>query len=541
VFIVLCNSKKQEGSARAGPTEIMMLKALVGRVLGGGGVPSGVAAAGLRMAAVANVTTVQANTTEHSATTVAEATTTAALSTALLTTGAAVDNTNSMLTVLTQVSAALSVIGAVCIIVTFCAFKALRRRRGRQLIFFLSICDLLTALTYSFQPYDRHPELFSETLCKVQGLATIFFPVASFLWTLCISIFIFLSTPQQMKSFCVTHAVFHAVCWVVPAVLCIVVLANDMAGSNSPPAAGPGSDIHNTGGWCWLKFNTTDDPEKRLMWELIGGKGVEISCIIIVCVLYFFTARKFRANDMHELQQTLRPDVPVRQNVQEFQRKLVLVPLFFVLARLWGSINTFLFAFYGQQHIDEAYYSRDDGDAAGGGVYHRNQHHSAFWSGGDDDGLFVGLFGLGGGSSSSSSFRAESAMDVFIVVMECMQAFCDPIQGFLNGILFVAFSVEVRLLIAEHWGPRACNSCCCGRGGGRGRDRGHTDSAGPSFSSPHSDALLSENFDYSPRLSDASLDSLGGPHDSGRGTGGAGAGAGGGGGSLSRLRYDSDY
>jgi hypothetical protein len=513
-----------------------MLKALVGRTLGGG-VPSDVMAAALRRATVNNVTTVLAST-EHGMTTAAEATTaTAALSTLLLTTGApGVENRASVLTVLTQVSAALSVIGAVSIIVTFCAFKALRRRRGRQLIFYLSICDLLTALTYSFEPYGRgrNSESFSSTLCEVQGVATIFFPVASFLWTLCISIFIFLSTPQQMKSFCVTHAVFHAVCWVVPTVLCSVVLANDMAGSSLPPSAGGaggaggGSDIHNTGGWCWLKLNTTDQgAETRLMWELIGGKGVEISCIIIVCVLYFFTARKFRANDMHELQQTLRPDVPVRQNVQEFQRKLVLVPLFFVLARLWGSINTFLFAFDSQQQGARGDYSY--------------RHHGGYYD------------GLGG----SPSFRSgsESAMDVFVLVMQCMQAFCDPIQGCLNGILFVAFSVEVRLQIAEHWGRAGCSSSssrsCCfcgGHGSRRGRDRRHTHSAGPSFSNPRlsdSDALLSENFDYagSPRLSDASLDSLGEPgnrrnNNPHRGSTEA---EGGGKGGASRSRYDSDY
>lgn len=365
-----------------------------------------------------------------------------------------------VLTVLTQVSASLSVLGALSIIVTFFAFASLRQRRGRQLIFFLSVCDLLTAATYSFEPNAKGRVLSglvdTDLLCRIQGVATIYFPVASFLWTLCISIFIYRNTPQRMKSFCATCATFHAVCWVIPAILCAVVIANRREGANSNAA----TDMHNTGGWCWL--NTTDlEPESRLMWELVGGKGVEITCILSVCVLYFLTARKFRANDMHELEQRLMPEderTPVRQNVQEFQRKMVLVPVFFVLARLWGSINTFLFAFAGP-----------------------------------------------GGP----------AMDAFIGAMECLQAFCDPIQGFLNGILFVAFSVEVRLKISRHW----CKLCR------RRKPRGIIESTTPSLSSPNGD-----DFDLPrravPRLSDLSVDSH---SDDGDGV------------PSSRSRYDSDY
>eukprot|EP00750_Incisomonas_marina_P016313 INCI19095.12.p1 GENE.INCI19095.12~~INCI19095.12.p1 ORF type:complete len:486 (-),score=66.50 INCI19095.12:1118-2575(-) len=361
-----------------------------------------------------------------------------------------------VLTVLTQVSASLSVLGALSIIVTFFAFTSLRQRRGRQLIFFLSVCDLLTAATYSFEPNAQGRVLSgtvdTDLLCRVQGVATIYFPVASFLWTLCISIFIYRNTPQPIKSFCVTYATFHAVCWVIPAILCVVVIANRREGANSNAA----TDMHNTGGWCWL--NTTDlDPESRLMWELVGGKGVEITCILSVCVLYFLTARKFRANDMHELEPTLMPEderTPERQNVQEFQRKMVLVPVFFVAARLWGSINTFLFAFAGP-----------------------------------------------GGPG----------MDAFIGAMECLQAFCDPIQGFLNGILFVAFSVQVRLKISRHW----CKPC-------RRKPRG-IESTTPSLSSPNGDDFNMPRGAI-PRLSDLSVDS----HSDGDGI-------------TPRSRYDSDF
>jgi hypothetical protein len=216
--------------------------------------------------------------------------------------------------------------------------------------------------------------------------------VASFLWTLCISIFIFRSTPEPIKTFCATHITFHVVCWCIPLTLCVVVVANGRAGQSRFE---PG-DVHNTGGWCWL--NTTDlNGDQLLMWELIGGKAVEIFCIVTVCILYFLTARKFRANDMHELQQSLLLDMPVRRNVEEFQRKLVLVPVFFVFARLWGSINTFLYAFN----------------------------------------------------------PADKDLLLFKEVLDYLQAFCDPIQGFLNAVLFVAFSVEVRTLIS-----RSCVMLC---------------------------------------------------------------------------------
>ena len=69
-----------------------------------------------------------------------------------------------------------------------------------------------------------------------------YFPIASFLWTDCVAVFIWLLVTSRTKP---RFSVFHAICWGIPAVLVTFVAAFGMEGFFQEGGT--------TGGWCWIR------------------------------------------------------------------------------------------------------------------------------------------------------------------------------------------------------------------------------------------------------------------------------------------------
>lgn len=119
----------------------------------------------------------------------------------------------------TVASCVMAILGSLAIIVTLLVFPDQLKKSGHKLLFLLSIADLLTAVSYMVNVL-----VFStDTTCKALALVGIYFPVASFLWTDCISIFVYMSVTRLRRlhqpnytSEAVIFRWFHVVCWVVP-------------------------------------------------------------------------------------------------------------------------------------------------------------------------------------------------------------------------------------------------------------------------------------------------------------------------------------
>ena len=74
-------------------------------------------------------------------------------------------------------SCLFSLFGGLLLMFT-CLAPSNRKKHARELLFWLSLCDVMTSLAYmlSISFYNN------DFMCKTTALISIFFPVASFLW-----------------------------------------------------------------------------------------------------------------------------------------------------------------------------------------------------------------------------------------------------------------------------------------------------------------------------------------------------------------------
>lgn len=131
--------------------------------------------------------------------------------------------------------------------------------------------------------------------------------------------------------------VFQIVCWGLPIVLTSAAIIEG--------ALGPDNSSVSVG-WCWIKqecsLNSSINPESCLpdhndiKWQLVDAKGWEILsyflvaviCVVIKCHM----TRKFH-NDV-QIQPFVVP--------KDFELKLILIPVVFILIRIWGTIRYFM-------------------------------------------------------------------------------------------------------------------------------------------------------------------------------------------------------
>mmetsp|Transcript_71933 Transcript_71933/g.203880 ORF Transcript_71933/g.203880 Transcript_71933/m.203880 type:complete len:176 (-) Transcript_71933:1601-2128(-) len=104
------------------------------------------------------------------------------------------DVDKSLLTVLKYVSSSLSVIGAGSILVSRFLDKEAWQKPARQLLLWLSVADLFTAIIYMVPAQDG-------PYCTVQSLVGMYFPIASFLLTDCIAYFVYLIVCDQYHGY----------------------------------------------------------------------------------------------------------------------------------------------------------------------------------------------------------------------------------------------------------------------------------------------------------------------------------------------------
>ncbi len=122
----------------------------------------------------------------------------------------------------TVTSCVMSILGSLAIIVSLLAFKSQLKKSGHKLLFMLSIADLLTSASYMANVLFFGSTV--ESACEALAVVDIYFPVASFLWTDAISIFVFISVsrlrrlyqPHTWASEATLFRLFHVVCWTVP-------------------------------------------------------------------------------------------------------------------------------------------------------------------------------------------------------------------------------------------------------------------------------------------------------------------------------------
>eukprot|EP01084_Bolivina_argentea_P297206 511994_1 len=286
-------------------------------------------------------------------------------------------------------SCLLSFCGSLFIIVAYWKYPSLRKP-ARHLLLWLSVSDLGTAVIYMgtiFGCYDC--EHCSESVKLITAMLGIFWPTSSFLWTDCIAIYIYGASYQKtwVNPTKRLFFVFHIVSWSIPFVVCLILIViyyaqNDVQFSSE-----------YTGGWCWVNTFTN---------QMIGGKIIEIFSYCFLAVIYFSTYWKLRKIKRLKKRQLLLAREPQREDVYHSRRsqthfdsnatkinelltRLTLIPLIFVILRSFGTLRVILVA--------------------------------------------------------ANIIPQNGAVDN---VLQLGQAFCDPLQGFCNAVLFLLCVSAVR-------------------------------------------------------------------------------------------------
>lgn len=195
--------------------------------------------------------------------------------------------------ILLQVSCVLSGIGSLITMLVCSQIGVSQKRKGRDLIFWLSFTDFATSVVYLMSSLETNKDGKNSTLCQTYALLGIFFPVASFLWTDFIAYYLYDMVVNRQsvdrKDWSRSMISFHTIAWGT-SFLCIILVGTfGHAGEDSDV------DNNNTGGWCWVY---ADSSKELLLWELVGGKFVEwTSCLLVLPYFYSVTIMRLMALD----------------------------------------------------------------------------------------------------------------------------------------------------------------------------------------------------------------------------------------------------
>lgn len=114
--------------------------------------------------------------------------------------------------VVVLVSCVLSFLGSSLLVCTHALWPELRTR-PRQLLLYLSLADLLSALSYFYgvlQDFDR-----TSWDCVLQGALSTFSNTSSFFWTMAIALYLYITIVRGSPTGTGLLCCFHAVRWVL--------------------------------------------------------------------------------------------------------------------------------------------------------------------------------------------------------------------------------------------------------------------------------------------------------------------------------------
>ena len=183
--------------------------------------------------------------------------------------------------IFTTTAASLSLIGALLIIITFIMWPDLRTN-SRRMIVFISINDFFVALFNIVGIYN--PPL-DNYMCKMQSLVTNVTILSSFMWTLNLSYYFYLTICRKIS---VEYErpimqLLHLIGWGIPILIGIIAFSNGAYGFYRNVG---------TSGWCWISQN--QKWSKVVMWMFITGKGWEIMAYICIFKFYLLVILQIR-------------------------------------------------------------------------------------------------------------------------------------------------------------------------------------------------------------------------------------------------------
>lgn len=231
-------------------------------------------------------------------------------------------------------SSTLSCISSLIIVFSFWRWKDIRTG-SRAIVSFLSIADFFTAfgyilgsLNYAFNFNRKESNLFQNT-CQIQSFITSSSSLSSFLWTSTLALYLFLTLVLQKCAF--AHRLFplfHVVNWSLPLLVCLPLLATGQLGYSH----------YAVSTWCFIGEKEHKSEEALLV--LVAGKLWEMLTYLVVIVFYVVIKRHIsKQAQLGYSGQFLSSELVAV--LRKSDKKLVAIPILFVLLRMWGTVQYF--------------------------------------------------------------------------------------------------------------------------------------------------------------------------------------------------------
>uniref|UniRef100_A0A8C4RYT6 G protein-coupled receptor 157 n=1 Tax=Erpetoichthys calabaricus TaxID=27687 RepID=A0A8C4RYT6_ERPCA len=231
--------------------------------------------------------------------------------------------------VLILVSCLLSFLGSCVIILTYVLWPDLRTK-PRLLLVFLSVTDLLSALSYF---YGVMQNFKADSLdCVIQGAVSTFANTSSFFWTVSVALYLYIIIVRADQRLADSFLLwFHILSWGLPLGITVAAVSLQKIGYDASRVSV---------GWCWVRIQAKD----HILWMLLTGKLWEIVAYLILPLLYLLIKRHIdRAHAALSEYRPILASSPVAQSRSAMaDRKLTLIPLIFIFLRIWSTIRFFL-------------------------------------------------------------------------------------------------------------------------------------------------------------------------------------------------------
>lgn len=226
-------------------------------------------------------------------------------------------------------SCILSFFGSLLIICTYALWLDLRTT-PRKLLVYLSVSDLLSALSYFYGVLRMFDSDSGD--CIAQGAISTFANTSSFFWTVAIAIYLYVfivKSSQRQADNLVLY--FHLISWGVPFAITVAALSLHKIGYDA-------SEV--SVGWCWVNIQAED----HVLWMLLTGKIWEFIAYVTLPVLYILI--KIHIKRAHAALSEYRPiltNSPVSHSLSSMaDRKLTLIPIIFIILRVWSTVRFLL-------------------------------------------------------------------------------------------------------------------------------------------------------------------------------------------------------
>ena len=192
-------------------------------------------------------------------------------------------------------SCTLSCFGSLLILITYAAFKDIRKG-AQTLITLLAVADLATALGYLLAAGNYlvfHGEKREErcrvfqNICQIQSYVTTWSSLCSFGWTIALAFYCYLLVVRRRGKLAQKLIPYEVVgIWFGPILVALPLLVTGKLGY-SPYA---------TANWCFIKENATQAPRHDrivLTCTFLGGKLWEVLSYVIASYLFLSTRHHF--------------------------------------------------------------------------------------------------------------------------------------------------------------------------------------------------------------------------------------------------------